>query len=64
MAIIGLKCKNKSLKDQLASSSTNYEELVLKFDMVVDHNDELTKKIEALELKATCTHASTLSFEK
>jgi len=64
VAIIGLKCKNKSLKDQLASSSTNYEELVLKFDMVVDHNDELTKKIEALELKATCTHASTLSFEK
>ncbi|WVZ97059.1 hypothetical protein U9M48_042622 [Paspalum notatum var. saurae] len=59
-----LICKNKSLKAQLASSSTNYEELVLKFDMVLDHNDELTKKVEALELKATSSDASTLSFEK
>ncbi|WVZ63990.1 hypothetical protein U9M48_013576 [Paspalum notatum var. saurae] len=59
-----LICENKSLKTQLASSSTNYEELVLKFDMVLDHNDELTKKIEALELKATSSNASTLSFEK
>ena len=48
----------------MASSSTNYEELVLKFDMVLDHNDELTKKVEALELKATSSNASTLSFEK
>ncbi|WVZ84531.1 hypothetical protein U9M48_031557 [Paspalum notatum var. saurae] len=56
--------ENESLKAQLASSSTNYEELVLKFDMVLDHNDELTKKIEALELKATSSNASTLSFEK
>jgi len=59
-----LICENKSLKAQLASSSTNYEELVLKFDMVLDHNDELTKKIEALELKATSSDASTSSFEK
>ncbi|WVZ93702.1 hypothetical protein U9M48_039662 [Paspalum notatum var. saurae] len=48
-----LICENESLKAQLASSSRNYEELVLKFDIVLDHNDELTKKIEALELKAT-----------
>ena len=56
--------ENESLKAQLASSSTNYEELVLKFDIVLDHNDELTKKIEALELKATSSNASTLYFEK
>ena len=36
----------------------------LSCDMVLDHNDELTKKIEALELKATSSDASTLSFEK
>ncbi|WVZ77094.1 hypothetical protein U9M48_024995 [Paspalum notatum var. saurae] len=59
-----LFCENKSLKAQLACSSTKYEELVFKFDMVLDHNDELTKKIEALELKATSSDAFTLSFEK
>ena len=52
VALGELICKNKNLKDQLASSSSNYEELLLKFEMVMNHNDELTKKDEALELKA------------
>jgi hypothetical protein len=41
--------KNKGLKDKLASSSSNYIELDKTLDMIIDQNDELTKKNELLE---------------
>ena len=53
--------KNKRLKDKLASSSSNYQESEDKFGIVLHDNDELTRRIEALELKAK--EASTSSFE-
>jgi hypothetical protein len=49
VAITKLLSKNKELKDKLASSSSNYKELAKKFDMIIDQNDELTKKIELLK---------------
>ena len=49
------RCQRK-----LASSSSNYKELAENFNMIIDHNDELTKKIEILEqTKATSKRAST-----
>jgi len=62
VAIDELIRKNKSLKKKLASSSTNYQELDAKFEIVLNDNDELTRRIEALELKATM-EASTSSFD-
>ena len=62
MAIDKLFEKNKRLKDKLASSSFNYHELENKYECVLIDNDELTRRIKSLELKAT-KEASTSSFD-
>jgi septal ring factor EnvC (AmiA/AmiB activator) len=53
VAITRLLSKNKELKGKLASSSSNYKELAEKIDMIIDQNNELTKKIELLEQTIT-----------
>jgi hypothetical protein len=63
IAITKLISKNKKLKEKLASSSSNYKEFSEKFDMIIDQNDELIKKIEILEqTKTTFKKASKLSL--
>ena len=62
VAIDKLFLKNKRLKDKLASSSSNYQELENKYKSVLIDNDELTTRIKSLELKAT-KEASTSSLD-
>jgi hypothetical protein len=64
VAIKKLVSKNKELKEKLASSSSNYQELVEKFDMVIDHNDELSKKLELLESTKTTSKSASKVFEE
>ena len=48
----------------MARSSSNYKELAEKFDMIMDQNDELTKKIEILKpTKGTSKRTSKSIFE-
>ena len=44
-----LMAQNKDLKEKLDNSSSNYQELVEKFDIIMDDNDELSRRIEILE---------------
>jgi hypothetical protein len=64
VAITKLFSKNNENKGKLASSSSNYKESAENFDMIIDQNDELTKKIEILEqTKTTSKKASKSIFE-
>jgi hypothetical protein len=63
VAITKLISNNKELKEKLTSSSSNYKELAKKFDLIIDQNDEQTKKIELLEqTKTTSKNSSKPTF--
>jgi hypothetical protein len=64
VAITKLLSKNKEFKGILASSSSSYKELAKKFDIIIDQNDEVTKKIEILEQTKTTSKKASKSIFK